>query len=68
VKFTPPSFGPDHRSVNFLVLDAEHYILYRVEAKRAADGSVQVSKTRLLGGTSQISPTDPVDKISGMLR
>ena len=67
LKFTVPTFGDNKRSVSFLLLDAEHYILYRVEAKRAADGKVEVAKTRLLEGRSGAAAADPVDSISGML-
>jgi len=68
LKFAVPKFGDNKRSVSFLLLDAEHYILYRVEAKRAADGKVEVAKTRVLGGASQTSQADSVDSISEMLR
>ena len=68
LKFTAPTFGENKSSVSFLLLDAEHYILYRVEAKRAADGKVEVAKTRVLGGPAQNSPADSVDSISEMLR
>jgi hypothetical protein len=71
--FAPPAFGHDKQSVTFLLLDPERYILYRVEAKRSAGGPIEVTKTKLLGGTagaqsgSQPSSADPVDSITQML-
>jgi len=68
LKFTTPTFGDNKRSVSFLLLDAEHYVLYRIEAKRSADGKMEVAKTRVLGGSAQTSHADSVDSISEMLR
>jgi len=47
--FAPPAFGPDKKSVSFLLLNPETYVLYRVQATRTAGGSVEVVKTKLLG-------------------
>jgi len=47
--FTPPAFGADKKSVSFLLLNPETYVLYRVEAKRTAAGAVEVVTTKLLG-------------------
>jgi len=50
-KFTPPAFGPGKKSVSFLLLNPETYVLYRVQATRTAAGAVEVVKTKLLGKT-----------------
>ena len=50
--FTPPAFGADRKSVSFLLLNPETYVLYRVEANRTSGGTIQVVKTKLLGKSS----------------
>jgi len=46
--FTPPTLDPSKRSLNYLLLNRDNYVLYRVEATRKADGTVEVSKTKVL--------------------
>lgn len=67
MKFTPPAFEKDKRGVSYLLLDPETYILYRVQATRKADGSVEVTKTKLLGGTTGTQAANPMDAVSKTL-
>jgi hypothetical protein len=46
--FEPPVLDKDKRSLSYLFLNPETYILYRIQATRAADGAVEVVKTKLL--------------------
>jgi len=68
VAFTPPQFEHGKQGVNFLLLEPEHYWLYRVQATRTPSGAIEVNKTKLLGGTPTTkSKSDPVDAIAESL-
>ena len=67
MRFTLPVFEKDKKGVSYLLLDPETYILYRVQATRKADGSVEVMKTKLFGGTTDTQGANPVDAVSKTL-
>lgn len=46
--FTPPAFDNGKQSLTYLLLDPELYVLYHIQATRAADGTVQVVKIEVL--------------------
>jgi len=72
--FTPPSFGDNGKSVSFLLLDPEAYIVYSVKATRGSSGQIEVVKTKLLGNPSnskpnaQTAPANVREKIEQSLR
>jgi hypothetical protein len=72
--FTPPTFGDGKKSVSFLLLDPEAYIVYSVQATRTPSGPIEVVRTQLLGKTSggtakaQTTTADARAKIEQALR
>ncbi|HEX3821599.1 MAG TPA: hypothetical protein VHW45_14790 [Candidatus Sulfotelmatobacter sp.] len=55
--FTPPTLDDAKRSVSFLLLDAEAYVVYSVKATRMSSGGMEVVKTKLLGNPSNAKPS-----------
>lgn len=45
--FEPPTFHEGKKSLTYLVLDPELYVLYSVRATRAADGAIEVAKSKV---------------------
>lgn len=54
--FTPPTFGDGKKSISFLLLDPEAYIVYSVKATQTLSGQIEVIKTKLLGNPSEGKP------------